>query len=298
MIVLGILIPLTAMSLPFWLGLGGALAGALIGLAIGTGGLLIKHGRRMLARSATQVRRDDPRRPVLYLRPFKGDGTVMALSLLKSRRKLELPPGWRTYEQKLARAVRAIGPLVAVGNPSEGRPQLGAARHYVPDPEWQSTISRLIEDSQLIILHVGDSDGVLWELSRVVETVNPGKLIISLPTDEKTGESIALAKYNRFRELSTSARIFPKTLPEATPDGQFLYFGADWTPHILVPKRESEPAISLGETSALGRAQTLGLQGLHGEFLRVNSPYWIRLLFVLVGIPVLLVALLFMMLSG
>jgi hypothetical protein len=61
----------------------------------------------------------DPRLPIVYLRPFEADG-VAHVTLARSR--VRARPARRmfetTYEQRLARALADVAPLVAIANPS------------------------------------------------------------------------------------------------------------------------------------------------------------------------------------
>jgi hypothetical protein len=49
-----------------------------------------------------------------------------------------------TEEEQLAMVMNEIGPFIAIGRPGEQWPELGAARMYVGDDEWQATINNLI----------------------------------------------------------------------------------------------------------------------------------------------------------
>lgn len=289
LILLGVVIALAGITLLFWFlsGKNGIspvlwfIGGLLNALGLGLAARLVHLGRRMLAQGVPELLNYDKRAPVLYLRPFKDDGVAnFASSFLRSRRKLYFGGLFRrTYEQRLAHVLQYIGPFIAVGNPSENRPQLGAARLYVPDAKWKSTVSQLLDESQLVVLHAGESEGLLWELGEVFKIVNPLKIIISLPMDEKRGETIEKARYEKFRERS--ADIFPHPLPEADSGAQFLYFDRDWNPSLLVPVRGQQlPAMRAGGYAA-GEIQSRVLNGLRREFLRVSSPYWVRMLLML-----------------
>lgn len=266
---------LLGVTVPFWL-VGGALAGALIGLALYTGAGVIHAGRRRLARQATEVRATDQRAPVLYLRSFKDDGLTPRMSMLRGRSKLSYAGLFRgTYEQKLAHALSNLGPFIAVGNPSEERPPLGAARLYANDATWKSTVAKMLGKAQLVVLHAGESDGLLWELAEIRKTVDPLKVLIALPMDVKNGEAVEKARYEKFCERARS--IFPHALPESVAGAQFLYFDRDWRSFLLVPVRGEAPSPGRPDESSTGATQVRALNGLHREFLRVSSPYWIRM---------------------
>ena len=74
------------------------------------------------ARTLTSV---DGRRTVLYLRSFAADE-------IGTGGFLDAP--LTTDEEQIAAALAGIGPLVAIGRPSEPLPELGAARAYFESP--------------------------------------------------------------------------------------------------------------------------------------------------------------------
>jgi hypothetical protein len=198
---------------------GGLVGGLIFGAAAVLIQLGVRRGRQLRARSAEAVVADDARTPVLYLRPFEADNTLL-------RSNPGLPFLTSSYEQDLTRQLRArIGPVIAIGNPAEKLPELGAARTYVRDGDWQATANDLMLQAGLIVLHVGSSPGLQWEVARIVELGLPEKLVVAVPN---TPDRPRL--YAGFR-VATS-RVFPKALPEVGA-GDLICFRADWTPQLL-----------------------------------------------------------------
>jgi hypothetical protein len=175
----------------------------LAGLAIACGtpyvvAPLWRRGRRLAAVDANEQLKHDPRAPVLYLRSFQDDSELLegteifpVLSGAPSA-KLEKrgalarflnrpPPGQGRLEEVLARHVRGIGPFVAIGAPTEPLPELGAARAYFSDDTWQSAIIRWIDFAGLIILAVGPTKWIRWELDAIIERDALCKFIILMP---------------------------------------------------------------------------------------------------------------------
>jgi len=138
-----------------------------------------RRAQRLDAFSADEVLRRDRRAPVLYLRSFADDG---AAAFERAQ------PGWRgrwrhrlgfaTPEQELADLLDSVGPLVAIGKPGESLPELGAARLYVGHDRWQAEVLQLIGRSALVVLRLGESAGVLWELEQVLALVPRQRLIL------------------------------------------------------------------------------------------------------------------------
>ncbi len=169
---------------------------------------------RMRAELAQEVLAEDARPPVVYLRPFEAD-----------RRE-------RWYERRIARAVKELGPVITVGRPQEELPATPyMAREYLLEDEWQARVLDLIDRAQLLILSVGTSAGVVWELEQVVRLERPERLVLCLGSDAVPrirANRNAGALYRTFCERF--ARMFPKGLPADPRGSAFVAFARDWTP--------------------------------------------------------------------
>jgi hypothetical protein len=177
-------------------------------------------GCGLLAHRADSVLRRNRRRPVLYLRSFGADvglfsGVCELLTQLFFNVRFDHP------ERALARALKGIGPLVAIGRPGEPLPPLGAARLYVRD-DWQRVVAGLAQASELVIFRIGRTPGFWWEVQHVLSACDPRRVLIYLPKKDRS------TVYSAFRERS--AAIFPQPLPHSTGQALFLGFDADWTP--------------------------------------------------------------------
>lgn len=172
-------------------------------------------------------------RPILYLRSFEDDEITAkpiqsALFLvLRFRPFLFTILDTATEEEQLARTLRFIGPVVAIGGPEEDKPGLGAVRLYVPNYKWQDTVISLMQSARLIVLRAGDSDGFWWELKSASMYVNPEKLLLLIPFGK--------GEYEVFRQIAEY--YLPKPLPGynglKTTYGTLrgiIYFQPDWTP--------------------------------------------------------------------
>jgi hypothetical protein len=105
---------------------------------------------------------------------------------------------------------------------------------YLRDDHWQQQVDGLIRASALVVLHAGDSSGLMWELQRVVGADRPDRVILCLPVDRagsKLKRQTTEARYARFRDATAS--IFPRPLPRKSDGCAFLYFQRDWTPQLL-----------------------------------------------------------------
>ncbi|SDG55307.1 hypothetical protein SAMN05216553_10936 [Lentzea fradiae] len=154
------------------------LGGAVVALVVAY--FVLRWSRPRSARSAAQTLRADWRKPVLYLRDFgddRGAAVVDGLPGALSSGLLSV----HSREEQLVSALGAFGPVVAVGQPGERLPHLGAARFYLPDDQWREGVLELMGMASLIVLRLGDGDGVWWEVEQARATQPPGKLVLLVP---------------------------------------------------------------------------------------------------------------------
>lgn len=133
---------------------------------IGVCFLAYNFSRRYEARSGEDVMADDPRPPVIYLRSFVDD------------------PKANGAEISLAQIMEDVGPFVAIGEPEEELPPLGASRMYVSTGNWKKVVSGLLNKASLVFLAAGRTPGLGWEISRCRSLLGPARLVVLVPADE------------------------------------------------------------------------------------------------------------------
>ena len=192
-----------AWVLLMFVGVGGALPTMAMLLAMGA---LLTRRRRVLAKGADIVLVDDGRAPVLFLRSFKDD-TIK----LKQRQELFGLMGLQKirFEETLADMVGQYGPLLAVGEPSEGLPQLGAARAYLADDAWQSQVQRWIGESRMIAMLCGPTRWVHWEMQNIVAAQRLSALLLFLPPGRKAAGGVARRRLERWDNIVSSLAATP-----------------------------------------------------------------------------------------
>ncbi len=154
------------------------LVGGLAGLVVAF--YVLRYSRPRSVRSAARALAADWREPVLYLRGFDDDRTAAVVDDLPGA----LSSGLLTIhsrEEQLVGALGAFGPVVAVGQPGEPVPRLGASRFYLPGDDWQAGVLELMEKAQLIVLRLGEGEGLWWEVEQARTTQPPGKLVLLVP---------------------------------------------------------------------------------------------------------------------
>lgn len=199
----------------------------------------IRLSRQYLAPNAEQLLRKDSRPPIVYLRPFDADDTDNVrpeLSDYFSGKGTFQEAFGASEEEQLAVAMNELGPFVAIGRPYDVLPKLGAARIRVSDEEWKAKVAEWVSRAQLIVVRVGLTEGVQWEITHIVEHTPPEKLVLLLPFATGMG-------YDDFRFLTRD--IFKRNLPEIKRRrwiaplsvSGLIYFSADWEPHFVELRR-------------------------------------------------------------
>ncbi len=186
--------------------------------------VMLRYSRPRSVRSAAQTLRVDGRAPVLYLRSFADDRTA-------ARVDDAVAYNIHSREEQLVAALNAFGPVIAVGKPGEPLPHLGAARLYLPSDDWRTTVLRLMELSQLIVLHLGKGEGLWWEVGQARTTQPAGKLVLLVP-----GQPADVAA--RLDEhLPTPSRLDEVAVADPWVSA-VIAFDSDWTARVHPVKPE------------------------------------------------------------
>lgn len=138
--------------------------------------------RRRAALDAATVRAQDTRPWLLYLRSFADDDVrVFAHGsprrsfferVLRRRERLEGVLAWHLWR---------FGPVIGVGQPSERLPRLGSARVYLSDIEWQEQMAERIAAARAIVVVLGRTEGLAWELETIERLGAGDRTIIVVP---------------------------------------------------------------------------------------------------------------------
>jgi hypothetical protein len=106
------------------------------------------------APSAHYALQRDHRPSILLLRSFVDDATRN---------------GSERFEETIAPWLARYGPLVAIGDPRDTLPSLGAYRDYVAEENWQERVRTYINAAVIIVMIPGKSHWVQWELSQILD---------------------------------------------------------------------------------------------------------------------------------
>jgi uncharacterized RDD family membrane protein YckC len=228
------------------------------------GALLIRRGKRRMARGALDVLACDPRPPVVYLRSFGADERAaedagVALSIRGIQFTVTT-----TEEEQISKVVRRLGPMIAIGRPNEVVPLLGAARMYVADEQWQDRVLSMMNQAALVLMRAGKTEGFWWEVETAVANVRPERIVWLVPFSK--------TNYSQFAERANL--YLPKPIPTDPGEMKYmagslkawLWFEKDWTPHLekVVSGEQGE------KVSPVGR---LIQRILEPVFVQIGAPH-------------------------
>lgn len=198
---------------------------------------LYRRGRRHAMLPGSSLLKVDARPPVLYLRSFQDDDAIKVWARNTDGRILPERLVKITFEELVTDHLWCYGPVLAIGDPREkGKlAALGAARDFAQDDEWQRKATQMMQQASMIVMVLGRSDGVIWEVNRIVELGLTRKLLLLFPPiapSELASRWQALTQRARGFDLSIRPD-FEHTRAVLWPTGQCTTFTAvsrdDWT---------------------------------------------------------------------
>lgn len=212
---------------------------------------IVRKGRRLRKIGAVELLQRTPRAPVLFLRSFSDD------YLPNPTRPMLFLLGRGRYEEALAKALSKIGPAISIGRPGESEPELGTARLYVVDDDWQTAVTYLMERAAVVMFVIGTSEGLWWEIEQAIRLVPRERLLFFFPFVEVRPEqqpwqqrhmlwftggatirrvfpAMEQERLRRYRLFSARVQhLFREPLPAELGSSQFLTFSRNGVPRLL-----------------------------------------------------------------
>ena len=173
----------------------------------------------------------DTREPILYLRAFYEESAPKVTYHDK--------PG---IDEALAKVLKNVGPLVALGKPSDKQLPLGAIRVYFDQDTWQENVKTLMSMSKLVVIQAGHSRGLEWEIATAIKCLQPQQLLFTFLSWQGLDN---VSRHTKFSEFATQLKAISSIdLPNQFENAHFLYFDHKWNPHFAQLSRWKTYALS------------------------------------------------------
>ena len=137
---------------------------------IGAGAILARMADRRTTKLYQNVREWDARAPIVFLRAFDQDDNKLKASGGDPFARWPAGVGAsRTLDEILLEHGSPYGPVLAIGDPRDPTPPLGAARVFVEGAgeEWQGVVRALAGASKAVVMCPNHGEGVQWELDLI-----------------------------------------------------------------------------------------------------------------------------------
>jgi hypothetical protein len=202
------------------------------------GGLVVMYPIGLVLRTCdlaqnltTSVEEIAPGPVVLFLRSFTTDGVYDDASFLLGIRA-------RSEEEELASVLRemALGEFVSLAKPAVQLQELGPERIEVGARDWQEVVTNLLSRASVVIMRLGTSSSVLWELDAIVRAGKTRRTLFLLPlaaSDEELGE-----QYLRVLYALPDDPAYPRFPVALEDDARAIFFNAHGSSYVIKTRRK------------------------------------------------------------
>lgn len=199
-----------------------------------------------------RVRDWDARAPIVFLRAFDQDDAK--LPAMTRDPFVKMPAGVgaaKTLDEILLEHASPYGPVIAIGDPRDPTPPLGAARVFAPgdDSNWQTIVSQLVGASKTVVMCPTTSAGVRWELELLSRMGAEQRTIFLANPEISEAETEPL-----FATLFVGT-AFPEVKRGQTPIAAYQDAKRGW--RLLTAKRRNVQTYTI--------ALNIALQAMHGR---------------------------------
>ena len=180
---------------------------------------------------------------ILYLRSFIDDGVKIHTPATDGELRSLLFP-LISLEEFLSYCAAGYGQLITVGKPGEMLPKAGGLRSYFADDDWQSAIRVTMLRCRGLVLTIGSTQSVEWEIRHIKQWQLLPKCLFVVPplSPKRTKERIELA-FSALGIAPNEMRIMEMLPAESIkgfrvlPNGHvkwLLCSGRDWSSYLTL----------------------------------------------------------------
>jgi hypothetical protein len=143
-----------------------------------------------------------------------------------------------SLEEQIVAQLWEVGPVVAIGQPALETDPIGAARERIVGPLWQPRVQALIEESALVVVVLGQTEGLFWEYEQLSQR-RVSVLAILPPCDA----NVLADRWQRFTTTYSPARSIVLEVASEVP--LLVWFRTDHEPLIVSGQLRDERSYEL-----------------------------------------------------
>lgn len=237
----------------------GVLGGLLVLNLIGAGNWLARLADRRATALYQNVREWDQRAPVIFLRAFDQDDARLRARGGDAFARWPAGVGRaRTLDEILLEHASPYGPVIAIGDPRDPTPPLGAARVFVREQGngWQDVVRDLAGASKVVVMCPNHGEGVQWELDLIAQAAGRVRTIF-----------LASPELDRDASLALFARLVPEMPALDAKQLPLAAYALDGYWRVLTSKNLSVESYTTALNTALQ-----AMFGLKGEPIKQKAP--------------------------
>lgn len=159
---------------------------------------------------------------IVYLRSFIADK--------KAQKGVSRISDIRTEEEVLVDMLSDIAPVYAIGDPSDKKMPLGASRIYVPDEIWKQVAQELVQNAELVVMRLGETDNFWWEVKMVLKQKPLKNILFVIPQNKNFKDVATLYRILSENNIDISDLNISVEKKEIGSISNFVYFDADRKP--------------------------------------------------------------------
>jgi hypothetical protein len=175
---------------------------------------------------------------VLFLRSFTSDGRVDESEFFLGSRA-------RSEEEQLALALQAaeLGQFVALARPDATLHELGPDHIDIGARDWHDVVSGLLSRATVVVMRLGNSSNMRWELDCIVDADKTERTLFLLPffgTEEERSEEYLQFFYT----ISEAGPHYPRFPPSVPSAARAMFFDQSGEPQIITEPTRGRRDIS------------------------------------------------------
>jgi hypothetical protein len=193
----------------------------------------IRRFKQENAETAAAAYELDKRPRILLLRSFRDDSIYVPHLRSFSQAVFDLAVHEVRLEESVVEVAYRYGPVGALQDPKERLNPLGAARDIATNEAWQTFVHRALGEASIVLLVLGSTPGLDWELRTIKELGFLSKVIFIFPPSNHADGGL-------IRQVVRGLLPLVHAAVEENYEHSLLIFNSAKRWHLVISDQQSE----------------------------------------------------------